>query len=292
MRGKPVISIVGAGSLAGALAPALRRAGYRIDEVISRDVRKSRHRARELARKVDAKAKTFDSACYNANLFWICTTDSSIAECAHLLAICGKNWQGKYALHSSGALTSSELAELRRLGAAVASLHPMMTFVQSSAPSLRGVGFAVEGDTPVCTLARRIVKDLGGQLIAIPAARKVFYHAWGAFASPLLIMELAIAEHVARAAGIKPALARCTMEPIVRRTIDNYFRHGASAAFSGPLVRGDVQTVRGHLRELSKIPEAREVYLALSRSARKTLPVRGGAEMLQVLGGRAPTRKR
>jgi predicted short-subunit dehydrogenase-like oxidoreductase (DUF2520 family) len=278
MRKKSSISIVGAGNFAMALAPALRKAGYSIDEIIVRG-----RPARALARQAGARAETFESASYTARVFWLCVSDGAIADCACRLASMAVPWEGKYVFHSSGALTSDELAPLRRRGARVASLHPMMTFVRSSAPSLAGVGFAVEGDAPMVRLASAIVRDLGGCVFPIRKKAKPLYHAWGAFASPLLIMELALAEHVAKAAGIPPSAARRTIEPIVRRTIDNYFAHGAAKSFSGPFVRGDVETIRRHLEQLSKVPGAREAYLALARSALKTLPVERREEMRRIL---------
>jgi predicted short-subunit dehydrogenase-like oxidoreductase (DUF2520 family) len=283
MARKPIITIIGASSIAMALAPALHRAGYQIDEVIVRNRRESRRRAQALAKKVGARAATFATATGGGDLFWICVSDSAIAECARLLAQNNIDWNGRFAFHCSGALTSEELAPLRRLGAAVASLHPMMTFVRRSAPSLQGVGFGVEGDADATRLARKIVQDLGGHIFTIRTSAKALYHAWGGFASALLIMDLALAEQVARAAGVSPADARRTVEPIVRRAIDNYFAHGAAASFSGPLVRGDVETVKRHLAHLSKVKDAREVYVALARSALRTLPVARRKEMHKLL---------
>ena len=78
-----------------------------------------------------------------ADVVWFCVPDSDIASAAAALA--NKiPWQGKIALHSSGALTSDELSSLRSRGAAVASAHPMMTFVEASRPGLEGVAFAVK----------------------------------------------------------------------------------------------------------------------------------------------------
>jgi predicted short-subunit dehydrogenase-like oxidoreductase (DUF2520 family) len=279
---KPRISIVGASSLALALAPALRTNGYRIEEIISRDNVQSRRRAQMLARSVGGRVATLAGARLSADVVWLCVSDGAIASCASELAA-RQSWAGKYALHSSGALTSNELSALRRQGARVASVHPMMTFVRRSVPSLEGVGFAVEGDRAAVALARTIVKALGGASFAIVKDAKPLYHAWGAFGSPLLVMELAMAECVARAAGISETAARRTIEPIVRRTIDNYFAHGAAAAFSGPLVRGDIDTVRRHLRQLSRVPGAREVYVALVRTALETLPVARKDEIRRLL---------
>jgi predicted short-subunit dehydrogenase-like oxidoreductase (DUF2520 family) len=272
MATKPAISIVGAGNLARALAPALRAAGYPIAEIISRDHRESLLKAGRLARAVGARAVRMTDAQLGANVVWFCVSDASIRSCSMQLAK-HADWKRKYALHSSGAFTSDELSALHREGAEVASLHPMMTFVRRNSPPLKGISFAVEGNTLAVAFCKRVVRDLGGAVFDIGKEYKALYHAWGAFGSPLVVMELAVAEQVAEACGISRALARKTIEPLVRRTIENYFSLGASAAFSGPMVRGDVDTVCRHLQKLTQVPGAREVYLALARSALETLPV-------------------
>ncbi|MFB3814071.1 MAG: DUF2520 domain-containing protein [Terriglobales bacterium] len=279
---QPTITLIGAGNLALALAPALRAAGYRIDEIVSRSAANSRRAAVALARKVGAHAVTIANARLTSDVVWFCVGDRDIAPAAADFAKAA-DWEGKIAFHSSGALTSDELDALRRRGAQVASLHPMMTFVRSSAPSLTGVGFAVEGDRAAVQVGKRLARDLGASVFAIRKSAKPLYHAWGAFGSPVVIMELALAERVARAAGIAPAEARRTIEPIVRRTIDNYFAYGAAASFSGPLVRGDVDTVRRHLHQLSRVPGAKEAYVSLVRSALRTLPVARKAEIMRLL---------
>jgi predicted short-subunit dehydrogenase-like oxidoreductase (DUF2520 family) len=166
MTRKPTITLMGAGSLAGTLAPALRAAGYKIDEILSRDNTASRRRAQRLAREVGARVATAASARLAGDLVWLCVNDGSIAECAAQLAKHG-SWTGRIALHSSGALTSDELAPLRARGASAASLHPMMSFVRQGRPPLAGVSFAFEGDRAACQPARRIVRDLGGRMHTI-----------------------------------------------------------------------------------------------------------------------------
>jgi predicted short-subunit dehydrogenase-like oxidoreductase (DUF2520 family) len=223
------------------------------------------------------------NAHLDADLIWFCVPDRAIAGAARELAG-ATHWKGKTAFHSSGALDSGELALLRRRGAAVAAVHPFMTFVRGSAPSLRGVPFGLEGDAAALRVARRIVSDLGGNVMSISKGRKVAYHAWGAFASPLLVAALAAAERVARAAGLSAADARKKMMPIVRQTVENYARLGPAGAFSGPIVRGDAAIVRQHLRVVRKIPEASEVYRALARAALRYLPVRDRKELRRSLG--------
>jgi predicted short-subunit dehydrogenase-like oxidoreductase (DUF2520 family) len=282
MAAKPRIAIVGPGRLGAALAFGLRQAGYTISEIVSRNSAPSRRKAGEVARKVKGHASTFGNAQLNADLVWFCVPDREIALASRQLASL-VDWKKKIAFHSSGALLSDELNVLRRQGAAVASVHPLMTFVHGSMPSLHGVPFAVEGDMTAVRAARRIARDLGGKGFTIRKQHKAAYHAWGAFASPLLVAALVTAERSARAAGLSAVEARRKMLPILRQTIANYQTLGPAGAFSGPIVRGDAEIVRKHLQVLKQNPEGRGVYLALARAALKYLPVRNRGKLKKAL---------
>jgi predicted short-subunit dehydrogenase-like oxidoreductase (DUF2520 family) len=279
---RPTIAIVGAGHLADVLAVALHEARYTIDSVITRAGRASMIRARALAKRVGSRAALFGAAPVSADIVWLCVPDSAISGVAKSLAKSG-DWKGKIVLHSSGALTSDELDPMRQQGAAVASIHPLMTFVKGSTPSLTGVAFAIEGDAAAERMVRRIVKDLGGEVFSISKEDKPAYHAWGMFASPLLTALLATTERVAAAAGVPAMAAKRRMLPILTQTIANYVAVGAAGAFSGPIVRGDVEVVARHLRALRTVPEARDVYMALARAALHYLPANRRDAMKRIL---------
>jgi predicted short-subunit dehydrogenase-like oxidoreductase (DUF2520 family) len=281
---KPVITIVGAGNLANALAPALVAAGYRIDRILSRDRSSSLKRAQVLARRVGGKAAAL-GAPVSAGVLWLCVSDDAIRPCARELSRAG-TWKGRVVLHSSGALSSDELAPLRRRGASVASLHPMMTFVPSARVRMAEVPFAVEGDPAAVRMARRIVRDLKARAFTLSKRNKPLYHAFGSFSSPMVIATLAMAERIAAAAGVPARMRREVMLPIVRKTFSNYLEGSADKAFSGPIARGDVNTIRRHLRALRKVSGAREIYVALARSALKTLPVRNRRAVARILKSR------
>ncbi len=275
---------MGAGNVARTLAPWLHAAGYGVDEIIARPA--SLARARGLARRAGAIAGVLEEARLDADIVWLCVPDDSIAVCARELAVARENWRGQTVLHCSGALTSGELAPLRRRGASVGSVHPMMTFVNRvRLDSAKGIPFAVEGDPAAIRVAHKIVRDLGGEIVPLHAKHKPLYHALGAFASPLIIAELAVAEQIARAAGIPVAKARRTIGPILMQTLRNYLQAGAAKSFSGPLLRGDLGTIQKHLKVLRALPGARQAYVALARTALRNLPVGNRKEMKRLLKG-------
>jgi predicted short-subunit dehydrogenase-like oxidoreductase (DUF2520 family) len=298
MTRKPSIAIVGAGSLATFLAAALNEAGFTITEIIARDTPQSRRHARALAARVGARTVTTRFAVLDTTLLWFCVPDREIRGAASALAdhlstraaAHRKNRvpskvpsKVRFAFHSSGALLSRELEPLRKAGIAVASVHPLMTFVAGTHPCLTGVPFAMEGDHAATQVARQIIRKLDGESFTLPAARKAAYHAWATLTSPLLLAFLVTLEEAARAAGFTRKDARRKSLPIIRQTLANYSRLGPAKSFSGPLIRGDAGTVAKHLAALKKHPGPREVYVALVRAALRGLPVKNRAGLRRLL---------
>jgi len=270
---RPTIAIVGPGNLGSALASTLSAAGYRVTSIAVPSGRAVKREAKDLARRIGARLIESGKGPLAGDLVWIAVPDDKIAGVARLLAR-GGDWRGKVVFHSSGALSSNELAPLRAKGAHVASVHPMMTFVRNVVPEMANVAFALEGNRAALHLARSIVDDLGGHAFIINKQNKALYHVFGSFASPLVIALMATLEQVALAAGIRKRDIKRVMLPLLLQTLRNYLEHDAAMAFSGPLVRGDVVTIRKHLAALEKLPEARAVYVALAKAAAKQLPVR------------------
>lgn len=282
------VSIVGPGNLGTALALTLSSAGWKVNFIAVRSAAaRKRRENRELARRVGAQLVLLGRKPLDTDVVWIAVPDDAILPVAERLA--GRqSWRGRIVFHSSGALTSDQLAPLEKQGAKVASVHPGMTFVRSSVPRMAGVAFAIEGGATATRLARKIVRQLHGRSYSINKRSKVLYHVFGSFASPLVIAMIASLERVALAAGIAPGNIKTMMVPLLWQTLRNYLKHDAASAFSGPLQRGDVATVRMHLAELKALPEAREVYVALARAAIKNLPVKNKAQLERELGTAKP----
>lgn len=284
-RHKKTVTLVGSGNLAYALAQLLPGAGYKIVEIVTRSSSAS---AKALGRKFGITATTKARTGWTGEIIWLAVSDGAIRELASTLAPLG-NWNGKVVLHSSGALSSLDLQALKSRGAHVGSAHPMMTFVPGETPDMAGVVWALEGDSTAVATTRGIVDALGGRALEIDAKNKPLYHAFGAFLSPLLVVHLASASRVALGAGVPRREIAALMRPIVERTVSNLFAnidqpHGAGKAFSGPLIRGDVETIRAHLQSLRQVPAARKLYVALVETALKSdLPVKNGSAIRKLL---------
>jgi predicted short-subunit dehydrogenase-like oxidoreductase (DUF2520 family) len=295
------VTIVGPGSLGTTLARALHEAGVRVEAIVHRGGESGR-RAKKLAAKVGATAVEFETWLQGLQNFvppgrakapvptpmpvptlvWLCVGDSAIFATAAEMA---KNpaWKRKTVFHSSGALSSDELEPLRKRDAKVASVHPMMTFVRSATPSMKGIPFALEGDRASIATARGVVKRLGGESFVIAKEDKPLYHALGALVSPLIIAQMAAAERIGRELGLKPQRTRKIAAPILEQTVRNYIEHGPASAFSGPIVRGDAETVRKNMAALKRVRGVAEIYRALAKVAIEELPSKDAKGIGKVL---------
>ncbi len=285
----PSVTLIGLGNWGTVLARALDDAGVAIREIVTRSTPRNRTGARN---RRHARATTLARATLNADLLWICTPDAAIASVADQLAVAlarRARRQLPVIFHASGALPSAALVALQQLGASVASVHPLMTFPHAARNSastprpLAGVPFAIEGDARAGRMARRLVCALGGEPFTLAAKDKPLYHAFGTFASPLLVALLQAAVETATAAGYTPQQARRRMRPIVERTVLNFFENGAGKSFSGPIARGDAATVARHLDALHKSPALLSAYRELARFALHSLPARNKKQMEQLL---------
>lgn len=260
------------------MALTLPTAKYEVLQIAVRQGSGSLRHAASLARRVKGRLVTLGDEPLHGDVVWITVPDDEIAGVAARLADT-QPWKGQVVFHSSGALSSRELTALHERGAKVASVHPMMTFVRGSVPQMAGIAFAIEGDAAAVKVAKSVVGRLGGNAFVIRPQNKVLYHAFGSFASPLVVALMSAMERVAVAAGIRKSDIKPIMLPLLWQTLKNYLKHDGAKAFSGPLIRGDIATIRKHLNELKKVPEARVAYVALARAAVKNLPVKNRAKL-------------
>lgn len=201
--------------------------------------------------------------------------DDALSEMAHAMAGQGDAPEGCVALHCSGALSVDVLAPLHARGYRVGSLHPLQSLAHpvSGAERLAGSWFAVSGEPEAAAVGRRLVSELGGTPLVIPVARRPLYHAAAVVASNYLPVLLALSARLLVLSGVDPDEAVRALLPLMRGTLDNVDELGLASALTGPIARGDVETVRMHLRSLP----AREgrLYRDLGREAIELAEARG-----------------
>jgi predicted short-subunit dehydrogenase-like oxidoreductase (DUF2520 family) len=192
--------------------------------------------------------------------------DAAISSVASELAGEGAVESRHTVLHLSGLLDRSALDPLASTGAALGSFHPLQTVPDpGSAPErLAGAYAGVEGDERALAAGRELAGSLGMTAVAIPPAAKPAYHAGASIAANYTVVLAAMAERLAVSAGVAPDVARRLYLPLIRGAAAS-LEIGPAAALTGPVRRGDAETVAAHLGAL--LAADRELYLLLAREA-------------------------
>ncbi|MGB7926247.1 MAG: DUF2520 domain-containing protein, partial [Pyrinomonadaceae bacterium] len=221
----------------------------------------------------------------SSDLLFITTPDDAIEQTARqLLAASTPETPGKrrrgVVLHTSGALSSSVLNCLREVGYSVGSMHPLVSVSEAvaGAESLRKAFYCVEGERAAVSLARSLVRDLGGQSFSIGAQDKALYHAAAVMASGHVVALFDIAVEMLLRCGLTRTRARAVLLPLLQSTLENLSAHEPSRALTGTFSRADVATVKRHLAalqgETSREPMA--AYRLLGQRSLQ-LAAKGGA---------------
>ncbi len=196
-------------------------------------------------------------------LLVLAVPDDAVHEVANEVAGAGPAPGGCVALHLSGALSTDVLAPLSGAGYAVGSMHPLQTVADpwSGADRLRGCAYALAGDPAALRAAFSVVSSLDGRPLVIPPALRPLYHSAAVFASNYVVAAAAVLARTLAEAGVAEDEAIAAVVPLMRGTMDNVQQLGLGAALTGPVARGDVDTVRLHLSRLSS--RERHLYSAL-----------------------------
>ena len=223
-------------------------------------------------------APRIDDLAHMCDVIAIAVSDDAVASVATDLAAVLPADRAPFVFHVSGRSGTGILEPLHGAGALTAAIHPAMTFTgdpQTEARRMAQARFAVTGSSSEAgAAARRIVTRLGGIAVEIAEAQRPLYHAALCHASNHLVTLMAGASQALRAAGADDPGA--LLAPLVRAALENSLERGF-AALSGPLLRGDEQTVEGHLDALAAdcprlLPAYRAMALATLDELRRTAP--------------------
>ena len=180
-------------------------------------------------------------------------------------------------LHASGASEPAALAAVRAAGHAAGTFHPLLPLADpGAAPRLfRGAWVGVDGDPRARETGRQLAERLGARAMEIPPGEKARYHAAAVFASNFPTVLAAIAVRLLGDAGVDREQAWAATRALLSAASANLEGRAPADALTGPIARGDVATVRGHLGALADEAEARDAYIALSRVALDLAAERG-----------------
>ena len=261
---KPSFAIVGCGRVGSALAKYLAEAGYIPAGLAS----KSLSSAKRVA-DLTGSASFTDTAwevTRKADIIFITTPDGTIKETCESIAVKNGFNAGSVVLHCSAALTSTILLPAKNCGASIGSMHPLQSFASTeySHNPFSGIVTSVEGDKKATDTASRVVADLGSGCVTIQTEAKILYHASAVVASNYLVTLLDLSLNLIRQAGVPADDAFRSLKPLIEGTLANIEKMGTRDALTGPIARGDIQTIENHLLEIgSKTPNLLPLYRIL-----------------------------
>ncbi len=260
-------SLIGPGRLGQAVARRLREAGHEIEAVIGRDL----GRAAEAARFIGSSGReTTDlGAVGGSDLVLLAVPDDALAEVAGCLLNEKRLRVDTVLVHFSGIHCADILLDQAGPAeAGVLSIHPLQTFAdpQRGYEALPGTPCAIEGHPHLMDLAGRIVDALGGIPFHLSSDHKTLYHAAACITSNYLVTLVATAEKLLAGCGFSGEEARRLLGPLLQTTARNVAEVGPAEALTGPIARGDTQTVDKHLQALQSLaPEQEGLYSLLGR---------------------------
>ena len=272
----PPVLILGSGRAGSALARLLTARSVALHGVWNRTPSKATRLAEELGlRGWGPSMPSLDEI--GDSILLVAVADGAIGGVAREAAEAGPVGDGTVALHLSGALPASALAPIAQAGGSVGSFHPIQTLPADDQAwhALEHAWFGVEGEPAAVEAAMALARAVGRPVLDVPTAGKPLYHAAGVAAANFVVALAALAGRLLAASGartggdpgveqgqnpLKPLL------PLMRAALENTDRLGPTRALTGPVARGDVDTVSFHLQAFAEVsPSPEHAYRALSR---------------------------
>lgn len=224
---------------------------------------------RSAATRIGATAApSFDRLAAKCGIIAIAVADDALADVIADMAVTPPTSRPTFIFHVSGRSGARILEPLRAASSTTAAIHPAMTFTgdpQGEAQRMAGARFAITGSTTEATeQAKHIVALLGGIAVEIAEERRALYHAALCHASNHLVTLIAGAAGALKDAGVDDPSG--LLAPLVRAALENSLDQGF-AGLSGPLLRGDVQTIGDHFDTLEEhSPDLLPAYRAMARA--------------------------
>ena len=257
------VGVVGAGRVGAVLAHALRAAGH---EIVAAAGESDASRNRIAALLPGVPIHKPSAVARESELLLLTVPDDMLPNVVAMLSASGSIHEGQIVVHTSGRHGLAVLDEAVAVGARAIALHPALTFTGTDLdlPRLRDCVFGVTAGEAERPLTEQLVADLGGRAMWVPEDRRTLYHAGLAHGANHLVTLVTEAMEILSAAGAEDPAS--TLRPLLSAALDNALNDG-DAALTGPIVRGDVNTVQAHLADLvANAPQTLPSYVALARA--------------------------
>lgn len=258
------VSIIGVGKVGGALAIALSKKGYKVRQLVARNIEK----AKKIASTIEPCPQILSENEFekiDSDVILIAVQDSEITMVSEKLA--ERLDHLPFVFHTSGAISSKALYRLSDEGCDVASFHPLVSISDPilGAENFKDAYFCLEGDSESVSIGKQIVSDLKGKAFSILTKNKTLYHAAAVTACGHLVALISTAIEMLSDCGLERAKAQEILLPLIKSTVANLEVQTPSQALTGTFARADVETLQNHLTVLreKESEEINNIYLQL-----------------------------
>lgn len=261
------VSIIGAGKVGTSLGIALVRAGFQVTSLSCLEI-SSAEESRDFIGQGEPTQSNIKAA-REGQMVFLTVPDNTIEIVARELASSNLVWQGRYIFHCSGILPASILKDFKDKGAAIASIHPIQSFSKKNndARIFQNIYFGMEGDEEAVRKAWQVSQLLGGRPILIRAEDKPVLHTSFSVTSNFFVVLLDMAVSLLKSTGLDENKATQILFPLVRGTFQNIMEKNIQSALTGPVIRGDGETVKTHLKILEENPSFKAIYQKMATQA-------------------------
>lgn len=243
----PKTFFVGAGPVATALAGAMRGARVPVLGLWAR--RPEQARAAAAVAGITGYSAAPPDVLLEADVIVLAVRDDAIEEVANMLIGTGLVTPKHVLVHCSGARPAQEaFASVGTRVAGVATLHPLRAIAdaKSAMQSMAGTVFGIEGDEVGRREALALAEAMGARPLPLLAEQMAAYHAAASMASNFLVAIMDSAAEVLTSAGVDATAALAALLPLASGSLANIERNGIEQGLTGPIRRGDYDTVRRH----------------------------------------------
>ena len=293
-KGRIGIGIISAGKVGTALGSALRAQGHTIIGAYARSA-DSVDRLEVMLPSVPAL--DFPQIVESSELVLLAVPDDALAPLVQEIAQLGLWQPGQIVVHTAGHFGVNVLQPAAQAGALCLAIHPAMTFTGTSldVSRLQGCPFAITAAAPYQAIGHALVVEMGGTSVVIAEEDREIYHAALAHGANHLVTLVSQAMRMLASIGIENPGQY--LQALTSASLEGALSSG-DALLTGPVVRGDIGTIAGHLNVTeqlaAEVPELADLdftYRALAlvtanrALGRRVLNMRQAEELSDLLQG-------
>jgi len=209
-------------------------------------------------------------------LIFLTVSDDAISDISTKLSEVIDKLPQKSIVHCSGTHSSKVLEPFQKRGAKIASFHPIKAITQKTS-SFKNIWFDLEGDEALLIRLEALVKSFGAYSFRVEPEAKPFLHASAVVASNYLVVLADLVTKISAQGNISEEIAIKALSPLMENTLSNIKELGVTDALTGPIARGDIQTVNKHLECLEVVPDLSLLYRKLGIEAVKIAERKNGS---------------